>query len=167
MRPKLAALAVLVAAAAPAHADRHDRRSEDQRAFSERQLPASAALAAAEEALERCRRDGLRVSVVLVDRAGLVKAAVKEDGAGPHTFDTARRKAFTSATFRVSTTEFARRAQTTPALATITDVIALGGGLPIVSGGEVIGAIGVGGAPSGAQDEACAQAGIDAIAGKL
>jgi uncharacterized protein GlcG (DUF336 family) len=45
--------------------------------------------------------------------------------------------------------------------------IALGGGVPIKAGNEVIGAIGVSGAPGGEKDEACANAGIQKVADKL
>jgi uncharacterized protein GlcG (DUF336 family) len=72
--------------------------------------------------------------------------------------------------FRTSTAEFAKRVATNPAAAGLKDVdgvITLGGGLPILSGAEVIGAIGVGGAPGGDKDEACSQAGISKIADKL
>jgi uncharacterized protein GlcG (DUF336 family) len=45
--------------------------------------------------------------------------------------------------------------------------VILGGGLPVESGGSLVGAIGVSGAPGGDADEACAKAGIDAVQGKL
>lgn len=81
--------------------------------------------------------------------------------------DTAKRKAFTSIAFRIPSSEFIRRSETNPGLRQIEGTIALGGGLPIRLVGEVIGAIGVGGAPSGDADAVCAQAGIDKVAGKL
>jgi uncharacterized protein GlcG (DUF336 family) len=46
-------------------------------------------------------------------------------------------------------------------------VIAVQGGLPIAVGDEVIGGVGVSGAPGGDKDEACAKAGIDKIASSL
>lgn len=138
-----------------------------QNTLTEKNIPLGLAQEAALVALEKCRTDGHRVSVVVLDRGGNIKAVLRDDGAGLHTVDTARRKAFTSVTFRIPTSVFAQRVQTNPALGTITDVIALGGGLPIQSGNEVVGAIGVGGAPSGDADAACAQAGIDAIKNRL
>ena len=78
-----------------------------------------------------------------------------------------RRKAYTSLTFRASTTALSKRLAETPALANlnnVTDVLVLGGGVPIKSGNDTIGAIGVSGAPAGEKDEACGQAGIDRIA---
>jgi uncharacterized protein GlcG (DUF336 family) len=122
---------------------------------------------AAMAAVARCRADGFRVAVAVIDRAGNLKAIVRDDGAGLHTTDSARRKAFTSVTFRIPTSTFAERVQQTPALAGFEGVLALPGGLPIQSGNEVVGAIGVGGAPTGAADAACAQAGIDKIRDRL
>ncbi|MHC1743579.1 MAG: heme-binding protein [Syntrophobacteraceae bacterium] len=134
----------------------------------ERQISVSQARDAALAALERCRADGFRVSVAVVDRAGNLKALLRDDDTGPHTVESSRRKAFTAASLRTSTGELANRVAGDPSLAdlrNLTDgLLFLGGGLPIPSGTEVIGGIGVGGAPSGQADEACAQAGIDGIA---
>lgn len=138
--------------------------------LTEKQISLPLAQEAAMAALEQCRKDSYKVAVAVVDRAGQVKAILRDDGTGPHTVDTSRRKAYTSLTFRVSTSELAKRLATNPAAANlkdVTDVIVLGGGLPILSGGEIIGALGVGGAPGGDKDEACAQVGINKIAEKL
>jgi uncharacterized protein GlcG (DUF336 family) len=134
-----------------------------QQTLSEKTISLSSAYLAALTAVEKCRADGFRVSAVVLDRGGNIKAVLRDDGAGLHTVDTARRKAYTSLTFRIPSSTFAQRVQANPALGTITDVIALGGGLPIQSENEVIGAIGVGGAPSGDADAVCAQAGLDKI----
>src|SRR6267143_1074326 len=80
------------------------------------------------------------------------------------------RKAYTSLTFRAPTTALSKRLAETPALANlnnVTDVLVLGGGVPIKSGNDTIGAIGVSGTPTGEKDEACGQAGIDRIADRL
>jgi uncharacterized protein GlcG (DUF336 family) len=141
-----------------------------QTVLSERQISLALAGEAAEAAVMQCRINGFRVTATVVDRSGLIKAVMRDDGTGPHTLDASLRKAFTSASFRISSAEFANRVATNPAAANLKDikgVIALGGGLPIRSGDEVIGAIGVGGAPGGDRDEACAQAGINKIAGRL
>ena len=141
-----------------------------QNVLNERQISLALAGEAAEAAVMQCRTDGFRVTATVVDRSGQIKAVMRDDGTGPHTLDTSLRKAFTSASFRISSTEFTNRVATNPAAANLKDikgVIALGGGLPIRSGDEVIGAIGVGGAPGGDRDEACAQAGINRIADRL
>ena len=141
-----------------------------QGVLTERQISLALASEAAEAAVAQCRADGFRVTATVVDRSGRIKAVLRDDGTGPHTLDTSLRKAFTSASLRISSAEFAKRVDTVPAAAHLKDikgVIALAGGLPIRSGDEVIGAIGVGGAPGGDKDEACAQAGINKIAERL
>jgi uncharacterized protein GlcG (DUF336 family) len=128
------------------------------------------AQAIAEGALEKCRADGYHVTVTVVDRDGLVKAALRDDGTGAHTIATSRRKAFTSASFKVPSGEWAKHVLTELALAGLRDaegVIALGGGVPIKAGDEVIGGIGVSGAPGGEKDEACSNAGVQKLAEKL
>lgn len=138
-----------------------------QSVLTERNLSVGLAEEAALAAMQKCQADGFRVSVVVLDRGGTFKAALRNDGAGLHTFDTAWKKAFTSASVRIPSATFATRVQTNPGLASIVGTIALGGGLPISAGNEVIGAIGVGGAPSGEADEVCAKAGLDKIADRL
>ncbi len=141
-----------------------------QEVVTEKVLSLDLAHVIAQGALEKCRADGYHVSVTVLDRDGLVKAAFRDDGAGPHTIVTSRRKAFTSVTFRRPSADWAKRVLTDPAVAGLKDTegtIALGGGMPIKAGNEVIGAIGVSGAPGGEKDEACANAGIQKLADKL
>jgi uncharacterized protein GlcG (DUF336 family) len=151
----------LVFAAVPAAA---------QEVITEKALSLDLAHAIAQGAVEKCRADGYQVSATVLDRDGLVKAAFRDDGSGPHTIVTSRRKAFTSVTFRQPSADWAKRVLTDPAVAGLKDTegtIALGGGVPIKAGNEVIGAIGVSGAPGGEKDEACANAGIQKFADKL
>jgi uncharacterized protein GlcG (DUF336 family) len=141
-----------------------------QEVVTEKALSLDMAHAIAQGALEKCRADGYHVSVTVLDRDGLVKAAFRDDGSGPHTIVTSRRKAFTSVTFRQPSADWAKRVLTDPAVAGLKDTegtIALGGGVPIKAGNEVIDAIGVSGAPGGEKDEACASAGIQKVADKL
>ena len=138
--------------------------------ITEKALSLDMAHAIAQGAVEKCRTDGYHVSVTVLDRDGLVKAAFRDDGSGPHTIVTSRRKAFTSVTFRQPSADWAKRVLTDPAVAGLKDTegtIALGGGVPIKAGNEVIGAIGVSGAPGGEKDEACANAGIQKVGDKL
>jgi uncharacterized protein GlcG (DUF336 family) len=137
----------------------------------EKTLPLVFALEAAQTALATCEQQGYRVSVAVVDRAGLVRAHLRGDGAGPHTLDSSSRKAYTSASLRLSTLELARMVGQSEAIFGLREmnekILILGGGLPIQAGDDVIGGIGVGGAPGSAKDEACAQAGIDKIKARL
>jgi uncharacterized protein GlcG (DUF336 family) len=137
----------------------------------EKTLPLAFAVEAAQGALATCEQQGYRVSVAVVDRAGLVRALIRGDGAGPHTLDSSSRKAYTAASLRRPTEELTKMVVGNPAAAGLREmneqILILGGGLPIKAGEEVIGGIGVGGAPGGDKDEACAQARIDKIKARL
>ena len=130
-------------------------------------LPLTLANKAAAAAQEKCKQDGYRVSVAVVDRAGVLKVLMRGDGAGPHTTNSSSKKAYTAASLRRPTSELAELVAKTPPLQGLRDIddktLILGGGLPIEIGGEIVGAIGVGGAPGAHLDDACAQAGLDSI----
>jgi uncharacterized protein GlcG (DUF336 family) len=130
-------------------------------------LPLALATKAAAAAVEKCTKDGYKVSAAVVDRSGVLRVLMRGDGAGPHTTDSSSKKAYTAASLRRSTSEVAELITKNPALQALRDMnertLILGGGLPIEIGGEVVGAIGVGGAPGAHLDDACAQAGLDSI----
>jgi uncharacterized protein GlcG (DUF336 family) len=130
-------------------------------------LPLFMASKALQAAIEACRKDGYRVSASVVDRAGVLRAMGRADGAGSHTVESSRKKAYTTASLRRPTTELAEMVAKVPTLEALRDmnpeILILGGGLPIEISGEVVGGIGVGGAPGAHLDDACAQAGLDAI----
>ncbi|HET6676105.1 MAG TPA: heme-binding protein [Nitrospiraceae bacterium] len=130
-------------------------------------LPSGLAVRAIQAAVEFCKKDGYRVTASVVDRAGVLRAMVRFDGAGPHTVESSRKKAFTAASLKRPTSELAELMAKTPTLQALRDmdrnILILGGGLPIEINGEMVGGIGVGGAPGAHLDDACAQAGLDAI----
>ena len=131
-------------------------------------LSDEAAFAAVHAALDKCHTDGYRVSLTLLDRSGDVRIQVRGDGSSPHTLEHSRRKAYAALTFRRPSGETAKAwaAATTPP-PVIEGTVAAQGGLPIKAGDEVIGAIGISGAPGGEKDEACAAAGIAKISNIL
>jgi uncharacterized protein GlcG (DUF336 family) len=117
-----------------------------------------------------CTEKGFNVSTVVVDRAGVVKALQRADNAGPHTIPSATQKAYTAASTKVPTTMLMENAQKNPGAANIVHIpglLLLGGGLPIKAGNDVIGAVGIGGAPAGAIDEQCAMAALDKVKDQL
>lgn len=129
-------------------------------------LATGAALTAAQAALAQCRKDGYTVTVAVVDRGGATLALLRDNLAGRHTPDTATAKAATAASFRMDTRELAEGTQAgkaTSGIRFVPGVIAVGGGVPIQAKGQLVGAIGVSGAPGGDADHACARAGIAAI----
>jgi uncharacterized protein GlcG (DUF336 family) len=117
-------------------------------------------------AVESCTAKGYRVSATVVNRDGETVAQLRGDGASPHTMENSRRKAYTSNTFRVPSADYAKRMADGDAVvrqqATLPNVIAIAGALPIKVGDEVIGAAGVSGSPGG-NDEPCVQAGLDKV----
>ena len=122
------------------------------------------------KALKKCSQDGFNVSAAVVDASGVLVAHLRADGAGPHTVSSAFRKAFTAASLRRSTGELANlivNVPTTAGLQFMNDnLLILQGGLPIVdNSGTVIGGIGVGGAPGGQFDEACALEALGSLGG--
>jgi uncharacterized protein GlcG (DUF336 family) len=130
-------------------------------------LTPETALTAARAAMAHCRQAGHQVAVAVVDRAGLVQVLLRDRYAGPHTLDIAPQKAWTAASFRMSSAALAAETQAGKPMSGIrasARVMAIGGGQVIEAGGTVLGAIGVSGAPGGEADDACALAGIKAIA---
>ena len=122
--------------------------------------------------IERCRADGFRVSVTIVDGSGLLKAFLRDEGSAPHTIDLSRRKAYTALTFasRWKTSLVAAKAWNSTLgspMPNIEGTAGVGGGVPIRLGNDAIGAVGVSGAVGGDKDEVCANAGIAKIADKL
>ena len=130
-------------------------------------LPLAMANRAIQAAVDSCKKDGYRVSASVVDRAGVLRAMGRADGAGPHTVESSEKKAYTASSLRRPTTELAELINKVPTLQALRDmnerILILGGGLPIDIAGDIVGAIGVGGAPGSHLDDACAQAGLDAI----
>ena len=119
--------------------------------------------------IEQCTKDGYKVSVVIVDFAGLVHASLRGDGTSPHTMEFARKKAYTARTRGQTSLEFMKLTDNPASayLRQIPDVVAVGGGVPIKIGNMTIGGVGVSGAPGGEKDEVCALAGIAKVADQL
>jgi len=119
------------------------------------------AKAAAEATLAECRSKGFRTAATVVDRAGQVIVAMRDELATPQMAEMSRRKAYTARMFRRSTLDWVKAMHDDPSLSPqrdLPDVLALAGGVPIKLGEETIGAV----ASSGSnqpQDDACAHAG--------
>jgi len=141
-----------------------------QSVVSERSLSLNAGLELATTALEACRKEGYKVTVTVLNRAARTMVVLHDNGANPHTIENSLRKAYTSLTFRRPSGEFgaAQQKNPPPHAQVLLDKVTTGeGGLPIVSNKEVIGSIGISGAPGGHRDAACAQVGIDKISSGL
>ncbi|MGJ7541364.1 GlcG/HbpS family heme-binding protein [Variovorax sp. LT1R16] len=117
-------------------------------------------------AVAACAAQGHAITATVVDRAGGVRAVQRADMAGPHTLGSSERKAWTAASAKTSTLALMALSQKDPTAANLANLpgfLLLGGGVPVTSGTELIGAIGVGGAPGAHLDEQCAIAGIESV----
>jgi uncharacterized protein GlcG (DUF336 family) len=138
--------------------------------LQERNISLGVAQELAQATVEACAAKNFNVTATVVDRAGLIRAMLRADRAGPHTVEASRAKAYTAASARNNTTAIMENADKNPAarhLAAIDGFLLLGGGVPVKAGDEVIGAVGVGGAPGGHLDEECANAGLAKVQAKL
>ena len=116
-----------------------------------------------DRAVAKAREIGVAENVAIVDDGGNLKAFSRMDGAPIPTIEMAQNKAYT-ALLGVSTQDFFNFIQGDPSLLagipTLTRVAAWGGGFPIKVDGEVVGAIGVSGAPTVQNDIDCATAAL-------
>ena len=114
-------------------------------------------------AVAKARRIGVAENVALLDDGGNLKAFSRMDGAPILSIEMAQNKAYT-ALFGVSTQDFFNFIQGDPSLLagipTLSRVAAWGGGFPIKVNGEVVGAIGLSGAPTVQNDVDCARAAL-------
>ncbi len=136
---------------------------------SERSISLTSAMTLATAALERCRADGYKVSVTVLNRHARTAVVLSDDGVNPHTIENSLRKAYTAFTTRSPSADMGKRVQ--PNLAgfmQLEKITTIEGGLPIFAANkELVGAVGISGAPGGEKDAACAQAGIDKVAASL
>ena len=120
------------------------------------------------ESIKACRKQGFQVSAVVVDRNGLVQAALRDDLASRFTLQIAEEKANTAILSGINSGEFRQsREDIRPELNHIKGIIIMQGGLPIELAGSRVGAIGVSGAPGGDLDERCAQQALDALSERI
>ena len=134
----------------------------------QKNLSLGMAKAIAEGAIAACKAKGFNTSAAVIDRAGQVMVVLRDEQATAQTVEMARRKAYTALMFRVPTLEFQKRT-TDPAFAAqrdVADILALGGGVPIAAGTEIIGGVGSSGS-SQEMDDACARAGLAQVVDRL
>lgn len=144
------------------------RAQDDVVAF--KSMSPELALDLARAALKSCRDRGYQVAVAVVDRSGVTQVMLRDRFAGAHTPPTAAGKAWTAVSFRTNTSDLV--AMTQPGspqagLRALPGAVILGGGILVQGGGTTLGAVGVSGAPGGDADDACANAGIEAVRDRL
>jgi uncharacterized protein GlcG (DUF336 family) len=129
------------------------------------------ALDAAQKALKTCKGLDQKIGVTIVDSAGVLKVVLASDGASTRGVASSTNKALTALAFGAATSELGEKIKTDPALAekfaANANYNSRAGGILLKSGGEIIGAIGVGGAKGSEKDEACAIAGLQKVKSRL
>jgi uncharacterized protein GlcG (DUF336 family) len=137
--------------------------AEDEAAptVSVKRLTLETATAIVQGAVEACRKQGIQIGATVVDRDGTVQAVLRDTIAAPITVPISRMKAFTAVNFNAATSALTDRADSP--IGRIDGLVMSAGGLPVQAGGQLLGGVGVSGAPSGKTDEECAQAGIDKV----
>jgi uncharacterized protein GlcG (DUF336 family) len=153
------AAALACGLAAPAHAQ----------LLTHKDISLAMATTIAMTAIETCKGEGYNVSAHVLGREGQVVLAIRNPAAGFATFENSMKKAYTARTLKEPSGKFAEAVKGNPNAAQfyLSNFVAAQGALPIMVGKDVIGAIGISGAPGGDKDEACAKTGIDKVAADL
>jgi len=129
------------------------------------------ALEAANEAIQVCAANGFKVTVTVVDSAGEVKAQIRSDEVSARTLMISKRKTNTAIKYKEATIVISEKIKTDTTLAAEIEqddnLLSWGGARPLLVNGELLGAIGVSGAPGGDKDDVCTVAAIDKIKDRL
>lgn len=117
----------------------------------------------AHAAMDSCRKQGIQIGVTVVDRSGDAMVVMRDTLASPVTLEISRQKAYTAVNFNAATSTMENRFTQPFSVGKVDGLVFSAGGVPIEAAGNIIGAVGISGAATGEQDEACARAGIQAI----
>jgi uncharacterized protein GlcG (DUF336 family) len=159
---KLAATLVLAALTQPA--------AQAEGLVSAKRLSASLAAELVLAAVTACAQKNYHVGAVVLDTSGVQQAALRGDGAAAQNVLNAFDKAYTSVSFGADTTELVARSKTGPvssAFAKVPHLLLNAGGVVIKVGDEIVGAIGLSGAPGGENDEVSAKAALAQIKDRM
>lgn len=156
----------LLASTTTAQAEEEAKKAPD--AINVKQISMELAGDIAREAVLACREKGYNVSAVVVDRSASVQAVLRDTMASRFSIPIAEDKANAVIMSGVSSADFrANRADIKDEMNQVEGILVLDGGLKIESGGSLLGAVGVSGAPGGDKDAECAQAALDKLAERL
>jgi len=137
----------------PLHADAAEEQTIDLKFLS-----SGIANKIAQAAVDDCTNRGYNVSAAVVSRDGNLAAFLRNPLSGPHTIEVSQRKAYSAASLQAPTSQMSSR----PDLNFAPGILLIVGGVPISVAGHFYGGVAVAGADPEI-DEACAQAGIDAV----
>jgi len=128
-----------------------------------KRLSLDTALRIGKAAIEKCRKEGMSVTVTVIDRGGHPQVVLRDTLAMDVSIPISKMKAYTAMSFNAPTSELQGRFPGSYNVPKLDELLISSGGIPINIGGSIMGGIGVSGAPSGETDEACARAGIEAV----
>src|SRR5258707_3641884 len=132
-------IAILAIAALPLQA-------AAQTLVTESALSTDAAIEVARAALAYCRKEGQKVSVVVVDHAGRAKVSLRDDGAAPHTAEHSFRKAYTALSYKTTSADVGKRSAEAKGAAIgpqlLPNMTTSAGGVPVQAGNVTLGAVG-------------------------
>ncbi|MBU0656756.1 MAG: heme-binding protein [Gammaproteobacteria bacterium] len=149
-----------------AHGEEEAKKAPD--AINVKQISMELATDIAREAVLACREKGYNVAAAVVDRSASVQALLRDTMANRFTLQVAEEKANAVIMSGVSSADFrTNRADIKDEMNEVDGIMVLDGGLKIESGGSLLGAVGVSGAPGGDKDAECAQAALDKLAERL
>ena len=131
--------------------------------ISVKRLKLETALRIAQAAITQCRKEGVQIAVTIVDRSGHAQVVLRDVLAMDITLPISKQKAHTAMAFNTPLSQMEDRFTKPFQVGKLDGLIVAAGGIPINIGGSILGGIGVSGAPSGATDEKCAKAGLDAV----
>jgi len=131
--------------------------------ISVKRITLETAFTIARQAIDTCQKEGVQVSVTVVDRAGAPQVMLRDVLAPEVSVTISEQKARAAVSFNVKTSAMKGRFTEHGSVAKVEGLVFSAGGVPINAAGRILGGVGVSGAPSGALDEKCAQAGVDAI----
>ncbi len=132
-----------------------------------KRLSLDTALRIGQAAIEKCRKEGVQITVTVVDRGGDAQVVLRDTLAMDVSIPISMKKAYTAMEFNSPTSAMEDRFKGSYNVPKIEELVISAGGIPINIGGNIMGGIGVSGAPSGLTDEACAKAGLAAVADDL
>jgi uncharacterized protein GlcG (DUF336 family) len=125
------------------------------------------ALRIAQGAIAQCRKEGVQIGVTVVDRGGHPQVVLRDVLAPDITLTISQQKAHTAMAFNSPTSALEGRFKSPFSVGKVEGLLMSAGGVPIEAGGQIIGGVGVSGAPSGLTDEKCAKAGVEAVTADL
>lgn len=136
---------------------------EENLTVSIKRLTMETALRIAQAAIKQCRKEGVQIAVTVIDRGGHPQVVLRDVLAMDITIPISKQKAHTAMAFNSATSRLTGRFKKPYMVAKLDGLMISAGGIPINIGGNIMGGIGVSGAPSGKTDEKCASAGLKAV----